>query len=384
MARIRSGGARLGLLGCAALVATSLTACGGDVRDEDVRLADVRDAVVVSGSSSRPAADGDTLRKGDHVRTGESGTATLVVRDRRVVLGGGTDIGVPDGATVDLARGAVLVDRRRGPGLTVRAGDTTLDRIGEGALRVERSLSVLVAGLSAGGRVRTATGQRLEFAPLYQVGVAGRALPRGGVPLLLRRDAWEREVIRGIVEDDVVLSAQAAELDGPNAAIPVAYKPDAGVPASVKLLSEAIGRAAGGAAAAQRATAERARELRAQGGSWGVVAALSRTSAVDVAAALAQVLDGVPATTAPETPGASVTPGPVAGRSPQPVPPGSTPQPSRTAPTGGGATPTPSRPTGTRSQTPSPSPTSITDEIGKIIPTPLAPVPSLAGSLLGS
>src|SRR5690349_254785 len=97
----------------AAVAATVLTGCRlTSVKDSPVSLAGVRDAYVVSGTAERPASDGTKLAKGDRVRTGPSGAATLLVRDRRVVLGGATEVTVPDGATVDLARGALLVDRR--------------------------------------------------------------------------------------------------------------------------------------------------------------------------------------------------------------------------------------------------------------------------------
>src|SRR3954451_19712596 len=95
-----------GPLLAAACVAFSLTGCGSSVADVPVALADVRAAVVVTGTSERPAANGGHLRKGDRVRTAAGGTATLVVRGRRVVLGGTTEVGVPDGATVELDRGA--------------------------------------------------------------------------------------------------------------------------------------------------------------------------------------------------------------------------------------------------------------------------------------
>ncbi|HEX8001559.1 MAG TPA: hypothetical protein VF519_02575 [Mycobacteriales bacterium] len=354
------------VLGAAALVAAaSLTACS-DVRDETVTLSGVRDAVVVSGGTERTASDGAELRKGDRVRTGTGGTATLVVRDRRVLLAGSTEVAVPDGATVELARGGLLVDHRRGPGVTVRAGDTTVDQIGDGALRVERRFSVLVAAFSADSRVRTTTGQRLTLDPLHQVAVAGRALPRAAVPLQLRHDDWERTVIGPVVADDTRLNALAASLDGPGApVVPASLRPAAGARTSDTVLSEAIGRAA-------RKSAAEARTLRSQGGSWGVVAALLGTSAVDVGTTLAAVLRGelAPAPSSSSSP----TSGVVAGGSPRPVTssrpqPGPTPTPTRT---GGGQTPKPST-----SPTPSPSAssTSLEDVIGQIIPTPTIRLP---------
>ena len=355
------------LLPVVALAAATLTGCSlGSVRDEEVSLAGVRDAVVVSGGAERTASDGTSLKKGDRVRTGPSGSATLVVRDRRVLLAPATEVVVPDGATVDLARGAVLVDRRRGPGVTVTAGDTTVDEIGTGALRIERRLTVLVAGVSAASRVRTVTGQRLELGRLHQVAVSGRALPREAVPLQLRHDAWERAVTPALLADDDRLNALAAGLDGPAAIVPASLVPPRGVRASDALLPQAIGRAAG-------KDAEAARSLRARGGSWGVVAALLGTSAIDVAPALEAVLRGeAPA------PGPSASPtrgGIVAGPSPRPGDP--RPQPT------GSPRPTPTRSSGTPgppSTSPTPSPTtspteSLEDVIGDIIPTPSIGLP---------
>lgn len=352
----------------AGCVALSLTGCGSSVADEAVRLSGVRDAVVVSGGTERPATDGQQLGKGDRVRTGPHGTATLGVRGRLVVLAGATEVGAPDGATVDLTRGSVLVDRRRGPGLTLTAGDTTVSGVSTGALRVERSYSVLVAGLSARATVRTAAGSSRALPALYQVVASGRALPQAASPLQLRHDAWERSVIPGVLEDDQRLNDIAAGLDsaGPTV-VPALYVPAPGGRASERLLTDAIGRAAGRNDAERAADAARARTLRTEGGAWGVVAALLNTSAAAVGGAVDALLRGVPAPSPSASPNA-----PVAGGTPRP---GFSPTPSRT--------PDPSRSPGTRPPTSAPptSPTtsppttkSITDQVKDIIPTPLVPL----------
>jgi hypothetical protein len=356
----------------AALVAVGLGACGGaNVRDEEVSLAAVRDAVVVSGGAERGASDGATLKKGDRVRTGSAGSATLVVRDRKIVLAASTEVVVPDGATVDLARGALLVDRRRGPGVTVHAGDTTVDEIATGALRVERRLTVLVAAFAGRSRVSTATGQRMDVGALHQVAVAGRALPSDAAPLQLRHDDWERGVLPRVLADDTRLNALAAGLDGPRAIVPVAYRPAAGIRTSDVLLADAIARAA-------RKNAAEARGLRERGGSWGVVAALLGTSAIDVGASLDGVLAGTPAqqpgqpgqpSTGPTGVVAGPTPGPVTRPTPTPS---SQPQPRPSGSTG------PPRPSTSPSPSPSTSPSqSLDDVIRQIIPTPSIAVPAL-------
>jgi hypothetical protein len=363
----------------AACLAATLTGCGRDVRDERVALADVAATTVLSGSSSHAAADGEHLRKGDRLRTASGGHVTLVVRGRRVLVGGASEVAVPDGATVALTRGALLVDHRHGPGVTVLAGDTTVDQVRTGAVRVERSLSVAVAAVSAGVRVSTATGQRLDLPALYQVGAAGRALPSNGTPLQLRDDAWERAVASDLVADDLHLNDLASGLDaGGVTTLPAAYRPSsAGTRASDAVLAAAIGRAAGRDDAARARAVARAAALRAAGGSWGVVARLVRTKAVDVGTALADVLRGVP-TTAPGTPSAGPG-GPIAGGTPRPGP-GPSPTPGPPSP----------GPTGTRPPTPGPTPgptsasptsDSVIDQIGKIIPTPS--VLPVVGELLG-
>lgn len=349
----------------AACAASALAGCGFTaVKDEPVTLVSVSGAYVFSGSERHVARDGEHLRKGDLVRTAPGGAATLVVRDRRVLLAAESDVTVPDGATVELGKGALLVDRRRGPGLTVRIGDTTVDQITSGAVRVEHSLSVSVAALSARVRVRTASGVRRTVPALYQLGVAGRALPEAAAPLQLRDDAWERGVVPDLVADDVRLNDLADGFDAPGSDLPAAYRPTPGARASDRLLADAIGRAAGRDDAARRKAADRAAALRAQGGSWGVVAAIVRTRAVAVGTALADVLRaGVP-TVAPK-PGASTPPdGIFPGPSPQPgVTPTPIPSPSRSSRS-------PKPPTQSPSPTSSPSSESVVDQIGKIIQTP--------------
>jgi hypothetical protein len=354
-----------------AIGALTLTGCTS-VEDQKVALTDVRDAYVTTGGTERPATEGATLAKGARVRTAKGGHVTLTVRGRRVSLAGETSVTVADGAHVGLARGALLVDRRRGPGLTIGAGDTTVDNVGQGALRVERSFSVLVAALSANARVRTATGPRLGLAPLYQVTVAGRALPQAASPLQLRDDAWERSVVAGLVRDDVRINDLAQGLRGPGAPVfPAVYRTDSGGRPADLVLADAIGRAAARDEPARVSAISQARRLRGDGGSWGVVAHLVGTTAIDVGTALSEVLSGVDAT--------SPSPAPGTTSSPRPVQAGSTPQPGVTAtppPSGGsrspGPTPTTKPPT-SRPPT-SPPPTSEqpdpVEQLFSALPTP--------------
>jgi hypothetical protein len=358
----------------AAVLLAGMTACGSSVANRTVTLADVRSASVVSGGSSHPAANGEKLRKGDRVRTASGGSAALVVGGRRVVLGSATDALVPDGASVRLDKGSLLVDHRRGPGVTVLAGETTVDAIGDGAVRVDKSYAVLVAAISAPARVRTATGASLGLKKLYQAVASGRALPGAGAALQLRHDSWEKAVVPALLADDTRLNDLATGLDGPGApVVPALYQPSAGMRTSDRLLAAAIGRAAGRDDHARRRAAENAAALRAEGGSWGVVAAIVRTSALEVGTALAAVLHGVP-TTGPAPSQSSAPGGPVAGPSPQPsVGVSKTPAP----PTGRPTTSPPSNPP----PTPPPSSESVIDKIGKLIPTPSPLLDGLLGGL---
>ena len=275
---------------------------------------------------------------------------------------------VPDGATVELGLGSLLVDRRHGPGVTVHAGDTTVDNLGQGAVRIEKSFSVLVVALSAKARVRTTTGPRLGLDELYQVRVAGRALPPNGKPVQLRHDDWERQVVPGLLADDDRLNDLYNGLRGPGAPVlPASYVAANAVRAGELVLADAIGRAAAKSEPARRSAGNRARQLRGEGGSWGVVAHLLDASVVDVGSALAEVLNGIPAD-APDSPSPTRTPGgAVAGKSPDP-----------------GVTPSPT-PTGGRTKDPGPTdaptdeptePSETPDTIESIIsglPSPLVP-----------
>jgi hypothetical protein len=362
---------RIRVLAAALLVGAVLTGCSlSSVKDEKVALAGVRDAVVVTdGGAERAAADGDILAKGATVRTRAGGTASLVVRGRRVVLGGDTEVTVHDGATVELGGGALLVDRRQGPGVTIEAGDSLVENVGSGAVRVERGYSVLVAGLSAGARVRTATGQKLDLDALYQVVVPGRALPRTALPLQLRHDTWEQDVVPDLLADDERLNDLASGLIGPAApALPATYREAGGVHRADLVLADAIGRAAARDGAGRRSAAGRARVLRGEGGSWGVVARLLNAAVVDVGVALSEVLRGVPATAADPSASPTTPSGIVAGRTPQP---GVTRSPSPGSPSPS-KTPKPTEPSESPTEEPT-EPTESPDPIEELfssLPTP--------------
>jgi hypothetical protein len=221
---------------------------------------------------------------------------------------------------------------------------------------------------------------------LHQVQVPYGGLPGRVTALGLTRDTWERRYALDLVTRDVDLSNIAAGLDANpastaaiGAAVPAAYRGagpvQAGEAASEQTLAFLIARAAHDDAD----TYERVRNWRAEGGSWGVVAALAEADVAKVSAALDTIL-------APDEPvladepgsgsvdvgsllgGGSVTPG-AAGGGNQP---GASPAP--------GGSPAPSR-------SPAPRPSSSPDPVDQVVttvqsllPTPpaveIAPSPS--------
>ncbi|HVF21281.1 MAG TPA: hypothetical protein VNA14_13725 [Mycobacteriales bacterium] len=367
----------------AAAVAIALAISGavvwsvdGDLRDAEVVLrAGAGVTVTTPGGVARSAVDGETLPNDAVVSTAAGATATLDVRDRLVLLAPETTVAVPDGSSASLRRGSILIDRRRGPGLTLDAGAVTLDEVDEGAVRVDRGFSVRVTVLSGGVRATTSD-RRLEITRLRQVAVAGRALPDRPTPVRLTGDDWERLVIPAVIAADAELTQIARGIDGDrrlaDAArtqlLPAVYRePLAQLPTdagrSEALLPVAIG------LAVDASMVSDARALRAEGGSWGVVASLVGARTAAVSARLAELLAGPgerPASGDPqagETAGASIV-----------FPTSST---SSARPS---ATPTGPRPTGPTS--PSPTPTSspsedplgpITDLLPSGTPTPTTP-----------
>lgn len=359
----------------------------GDLRDAEVTLRDAFDVTVTVGASRRAGLSGESLPRGAIVSTGPRGTATLDVRDRLVRLASDTSVGVPDGAGVDLRRGSILVDRRNGPEVTVRAGLLTIDDIDRGGLRVDRGFSTRVSVYSGAARAVTSD-RRLDVPRLHVVTMAGRALPDEAAPLRLAGDEWERAVIPEVVAADVTLSRLARGLDtsrpspGSIEVLPAAYRealadlpPTAG--RSEALLPVAIGEAAGG-----DERIGRARQLRADGASWGVVAALVDARSADVAAELATLIRRAvtptsgPGSVAAGDPGSGTVDGPDGAPTAGPR---ATSRPAATRRPSPGSTSQPSS-----SASPSASPSEgVVDTIRRLLPsetpTPTPPAPSFGG-----
>ena len=285
-------------------VLTVLVPQGAGGSPGPVVLSQLHDVRVVRGGESHVPAEGEQLRGGDRVITGPNGGAVMSVGRRRVVLDRVTEVVVPDGGVVSIARGSMLVDRRSGPGISVVAGEVSLDRIDPGALRVDRGYSVRVSVYSGQVRATTSSGRSLDIPGLFHVDAPGRALPTVPAPLALTGHRWEQEILPAVVADDVALTALARGIDGTERlrtvssalkVLPATYAPAPGfldpvAGGSELLLARAIGDTAQRTAVGSDGTTT-AIGLRRAGASWGVVVALLNTSRASIAARLADLLD---------------------------------------------------------------------------------------------
>lgn len=358
------------------LAVLGLTACGADAAKASTVLRTARAAtVVLADGSTRPATVGMDVPKGATVRTDPGGSATLVTARRTVLLGQSTAVTVIDGARERLRSGLVMIDARRSPGLTLEAGAATVTTPRGGLSRVERGALLRAASFGRTLTVR-ATGRRAsaKVDRLYQVQVPDGGLPGAVTALALTRDTWERRYALDLVTADADLGALAAGLDRNPAsssavlsAVPASYggavTVAAGEPRSESALAFVISAAdRSGSARDYR----RVRALRAEGGSWGVVAAIVGADVAAVAAALDATLNPTEGPAAILAGGAptAVAPGPLLGGPP-----------ARPAPA---ATSGPSRPTRAPSSSPSPRPTpsSSPDPVNDVVTTVTGLLPS--------
>jgi hypothetical protein len=305
-----------------------LSACGPDVAAATTVLRSPRLATLeLADGQSRPATDGMTVPKGATVRTGPGGSASLVAARRTVLLGSATAVTVVDGERERLRQGLVFIDARRAPGLSLAAGAATV-RTSRGALaRVERGVLLRAASFRQTMTVQ-ATGRRgsTSVHALHQVQVPDGGRPGRETPLALTGDRWERRYALSLVTADTDLVALADGLDRDPASssavlsvVPASYAgsaPLAGAAPSETALAYVVAKAAG-------AKAEQVRDWRADGGSWGVVAALAHADVAEVSAALDAILNagGEVLAVGPAGPGTGTGDGgtgnvPIAGPSP--------------------------------------------------------------------
>lgn len=284
------------------LVGVGLSARGPATADlPTVLLSASAGTVVVTEGGERPARAGDALPEGARVRTLPGGSAALGTDGRTVRLAPDSEVVVVDGARQRLERGSALVDAADGPGVRLTAARSTVTVAEDGVVRVDRERLLRVAayrgsaGVRAPGRRRT-----VEVDRLHQLQVASGGLAGAAVPLALRADAWEREELPQLVEDDASLERTVRMLaDAPTvvaAALPAAERSEE-APADVlaeQALAYALAHDDGDFDADTYFAVQEGRTL---GGSWGVVAALAEASAAGAERFLAGSSDveGLPA-----------------------------------------------------------------------------------------
>lgn len=386
--------------GASAVLVTAVgvvVAHGGDPATADTYLRQARAAaLVLHDGTVVDARAGMRVPDGATVRTGAAGGAVLETGSRAVYLGALSTLAVLDGVDQRLERGQVLVDDRGAAalGLATRAGLVRL-RSGSEA-RVETG-PLLRLGVFAGSARLTLPGRQAtsEVPRLHQVLVPYAGRPAPPTALALRDDAWEQRVVPELVAADRELQGLARGLAGTSAsavltAAPVALR--AGAAATSDAGENALAVAVAQASRRTSPVADTLTEvqrLRAEGGSWGVVAALVTSPVTAVSRVLDAVLTppqpDVQAGPAPDLPallgGATPSTGGTSGGATG----GATGGRTSGGTTGGttGATPSP-----TTTRTPPPPPPSadpvtqlVTTITGLLSPSPRPPAPSAVPTL---
>jgi hypothetical protein len=291
------------LLAGVLLTAVGVAALRTDTASAETVLARGADAVVeLPDGTSRPAVEGERVPLGATVRAGRTG-AELHTRDREVHLGADTDVTVVDGVRQVLHAGFVLVDASDAPGLELRTIAGTVTSADDSLVRVDGGRLVRVGVLRGDDAAVRATDRRAttQVDTYFQVQVPRGGLPGAPTPFVLTPgDDYEAELASDLVAADRVLNALASRLDAEGAVGQVVLSSlrrqvapaalSAGAPGSEQALGYLIATAAPGAADLA-ARYERVRALRADGGSWGVVAAIVDAEVGRVGAALNALLE---------------------------------------------------------------------------------------------
>lgn len=357
-----------------------LAARGPDISRAATILSDPRAVTLTlaDGSTSRPTQRTE-VPPGATVRTAPGGSATLASAQRLVLLGADSAVTVLDGSRQRLLRGLVMVDARRTGELALDAGAATVSTPRGSLVRVERSVLLRVASFRGAPSVRAAGRKATaEVTALHQVQVPFGGLPGRVTALALTRDSWERRFAQSLVTSDVDLSRLADAL-ATDATVRAAVAVPASFTAAAPAEDDRPGETALSAVLARSAdrpgpqTYAEVRELRREGGSWGVVAALVGADVATVSAALdGDVEPGGPVLAAP-LPDPDATQPVVAAPAP-------TTQPDQTpsrAP-GRGANPTPV-PTSPPPSTPPPA-----DPVGQVVEAVVSALPAPVRTLLPS
>lgn len=282
-----------------------LVGCGHHDSDAVTTVRGVTGVMITDpGGQRHPARDGEHLVVGDVV--GTSGSATELDTGGRVTtLARSSTLRLLGRSSYELGTGSLVVNHRHGPGVQVHAAAVTVDDVGRTAVRITRGFSVLVA-VYDGDDARVAAGQRRSRVPaLHQVEVPGSALPNASDPLRLHDDVLDTAAAPDLVAVDRALAVRAGGLDGPGGQVVAVSLPavfhrllpasSGPVPdASTGPLSEwvlPVGIASAARRGAPVGTYRDVRALRADGGSWGVLAALVGAPLDSVENAITAVVD---------------------------------------------------------------------------------------------
>lgn len=401
------GNWRAVLTGCLAVLTVAVVTVvvrTGDPSTADTFLVHaVNAAVVLPDGRTVDAAPGLAVPAGAQVRTGSCGTAAqprtcgaaqLRTDDRDVYLGAASTLLVTDGVRQSLDKGLAMVDSRRGPrlALTTRAGTVAVD--GDSLVRVELGTLLMRVGAFQGRAHLSAVGRqaRTDVPTLHQVRAPYVGLPGPATALSLTGDAWEEKLAADLVAADRDLVRLAAGLAGGQGRTVLTLAPAAlrtVVAATGPVFPAAVGENALAVAVAQAGSSDgsavdrldRVRDARAEGGSWGVVAALVEARVSSVSG----VLDGWLTVPGESVPVGAVTEPDLAGffgGTPRPTPgPSSSRGPGSPGPS---ATPsrTPSASTAPTTASPTPGTDLVTTITGLLSPPPTPSAgPSSSSSL---
>ncbi|HVT63889.1 MAG TPA: hypothetical protein VHD81_01905 [Mycobacteriales bacterium] len=321
------------------------------VANAETVLGVVKDAKIISPSgSTRLAAAGDRLFRGDVIMTSPHGSAQVITRQRTTFLGGSGALVVVNGVRQQLRTGTVVVDALDGPALDLDLTGTLVKIPLGSAIEASRGPSTRVGALAGPAALTSSIGRRLALPALEQVVLSGDAVPGATTPLHLSDSAEEARVVPRLIADDIALktlargidttgrsTARIVEASWTGVSQPVPNR----VNRSERVLPVLIADSTHGGTAQQRYN--NAVAWRAQGGSWGVVLHLLAGRAAQVESTLAALqksgaAPGRIGTVAPPTVVAAGPPGPTAFHTP-PVNPGGTKYP------GSGSNPPTSTPT---------------------------------------
>ena len=284
------------LLACVLLTAVGVAALRTDTASADTRLTGGEAVFELPDGTSTEAAEGDRVPLGATVRAGRTG-AELSTRDREVHLGADTAVTVLDGVRQVLRAGFVMVDASDAPGVELAGAAATVTTQDDSLVRVDAGPLLRVGVLRGDAASVRAAGRRAttEVPTYYQVQVPNGGLPGPTTPLVLTGDAYEQKLAADLVTADEDLNALASRLDsgGTGRVVLAALRSD--VPAvateaggSESTLGYLIATAAEGESLGDRYAMVRG--LRADGGSWGVVAAIVSAEVREVSAALSELL----------------------------------------------------------------------------------------------